>query len=338
MKRLSFLIILLISITAFSQVTKEDKPVNGVENNVLKESFSKEKALAENVAISCTCIDSISIQNKNAKETAVEVKHCIDKQVVGYQTTVKIGELLNSVQENVGSMKEGENLEITLANNPDSEDFKKYYYEIERELMATCPAIKSVTAMNNKEGQKSVSTNSLAIAEYNKGNAFIRENNYEKALPFYQRAVLFDPEFVFAWDNIGICNRKLGNFDEALKAYKTSLKLDPKGITALQNLPVVYISKKNYKKAIESYGELEKVEPDNPEVFYGKGVVYYQNLKDYEKALDNICKAYNLYISHNSPYRTDAEKLIQNLYNEFKAKDQIAKFDTILKANNISQN
>ena len=51
-----------------------------------------------------------------------------------------------------------------------------------------------------------------------------------------------------------------------------------------------------------------------------------------------MCKAYNLYISHNSPYRTDAEKLIQNLYNEFKAKGQTAKFDAILKANNISQN
>lgn len=330
--------ILLFSFASFAQVTKDGKPLNEEQNKVLKESFSKEKALAENVANSCKCIDSISVENKNAKETAIEVKQCIDKQVISYQTAVKIAELLNSVEDSAGTMKDGESYEITLENNPDSEDFKKHYYEIERELMANCPAIKSVTGMNNKENEKSVSTNSMAIAEYNKGNAFIRENNYEKALPFYQRAVLYDPEFVFAWDNIGICNRKLGNFDEALKAYKTSLKLDPKGITALQNLPVVYISKKNYKKAIESYGELEKVEPDNPEVFYGTGVVYYQNLKDYEKALDNMCKAYNLYISHNSPYRTDAEKLIQNLYNEFKAKGQTAKFDAILKANNISQN
>ena len=96
----------------------------------MKESFSKEKALAENVSISCKCIDSISVQNKNAKETAVEVKQCIDKQVIGYQTTVKIGELLSSMEDNVGNMKEGESLEITLENNPDSEDFKKYYYLI----------------------------------------------------------------------------------------------------------------------------------------------------------------------------------------------------------------
>lgn len=314
----------------FGQTTVEGKPLDDNQKKMVKETFTKEKILAENTEISCKCIDSISVQNKNAKETAVEVRECIDKVVVAYQMSLKLIESVDA--------KAGEKITITINSNPESEVYKEYYYEMERELMNSCPAIKSVTSMNNKENEKSVSNNALAIAEYNKGNAFIRENSYEKALPFYQRAVLFDPEFVFAWDNIGICSRRLGKFDEALKAYKMSLKLDPKGITALQNLPLVYVSKKNYKKAIESYGELAKVESDNPEVFYGIGVIYFQNLNDYEKALDNMCKAYNLYISHNSPYRTDAEKIIQTLHTHFKEKGKLDKFNEILSANNISQN
>ncbi len=67
-------------------------------------------------------------------------------------------------------------------------------------------------------------------------------------------------------------------------------------------------------------------------------IIYYENILDNEKALDNICKAYNLYVAQNSPYRTDAEKIIQSIYSDFKAKGKQDKFNEILKSNNISSN
>jgi len=33
-------------------------------------------------------------------------------------------------------------------------------------------------------------------------------------------------------------------------------------------------------------------------------------LNDFEKGLENMCKAYNMYVYLKSPYRTDAEKII----------------------------
>ena len=60
------------------------------------------------------------------------------------------------------------------------------------------------------------------------------------------------------------------------------------------------------------------------------------HLKEYEKGLDNICKAYNLYIVQKSPYRTDAELLISQLFKEMKNAGKETTFDEILKKNNIS--
>ena len=327
---LIFLSLILLSYNASAQMEIDGKPLNDEQKKMVKEAFSRQSMLSKTAASSCLCIDSITITNRSAKENAIEIKKCIDKEVVSYQSSLKILEAVD--------VKEGEEVTLTIYTNPESNAYKKYYFEIEKQLMDSCQAVKRVVGMNNKENEKSVSKNSEAIKEYNKGNGYLRQNDFANALPYYEKAVKIDSEFVFAWDNIGVCNRRLGNFDAAIDAYKKSIKLDPTGITAFQNISLAYVGKKNYKKAIESYNELSKLDRNNPEVYYGIGVIYYENLIDYEKALDNMCKAYNLYIEQNSPYRTDAEKVIQGIYSELKKQGKEAIFDKILETNNISKN
>ncbi len=62
------------------------------------------------------------------------------------------------------------------------------------------------------------------------------------------------------------------------------------------------------------------------------------NLQDFEKGLDNMCKAYVIYTQQKSPYRTDAEKVIAYIYSEMKKQNKTDKFNEVLKANNINQN
>jgi tetratricopeptide (TPR) repeat protein len=130
----------------------------------------------------------------------------------------------------------------------------------------------------------------------------------------------------------------LNKFDEAIDAYEKSLEIDPNGMMPLQNIAVAYQYKKEYKKAIKAYKKLAIIDKSNPEVFYGIGNVYTINLKDYEEGLDYLCKAYNMYIEQKSPYRTDAEKLINYIYSEMKEQGKEEKFNQILEANHISQN
>ena len=77
---------------------------------------------------------------------------------------------------------------------------------------------------------------------------------------------------------------------------------------------------------------------DDPESYYGIALVYIQNKKEYETALPFICKAYNLYVTQKSPYRSDAEKLINAIYAQMKAAGKEEAFWKVLKEHNISSN
>lgn len=182
---------------------------------------------------------------------------------------------------------------------------------------------------------KSISDNPKAIDAYNEGTPLLRQNNYEDALPHFQKAVKIDPNFPYAWDNIGICQRRLGNLDKALEAYKKSLAIDPSGKTPLRNIAVVYTYKKEYKKAIKWYKKSAKLDQSDPEIFYGIGRIQAIYLNHYEKGLNHLCKAYNIYVGQHSPYRTDAEKIINLVYTKMKENGQENQFKAILKKHNI---
>jgi tetratricopeptide (TPR) repeat protein len=176
-----------------------------------------------------------------------------------------------------------------------------------------------------------MSNNTEAYHYYNLGLNDFNEKKYEKALKLFQKAVKIEENFAFAWDNIGVCNRFLGNFDEAIAAYEKSIAIDPKGKMPLQNIAVVFIYKKEYNKAILAYEKLAKLDAENAEVFYGIGQVCFQYTKENEKALRNMCQAYNLYVQQKSPYRTDAEKIISMIFAEYKKENKEKEFYDILK-------
>ena len=253
-----------------------------------------------------------------------------------------MGVKLASIKDLEKEAKEGEdgkkNINISINVNTDSNEYKEYYYEIERYLINNCKAIRDKIAANDKPNEKSLAKNDESRKYYNSGLEEAKIEHYEKAIENFKKAVVFDPEFAFAYDNIGICYRKLNKYDEAIDAYEKSIKIDPNGITPLQNIAVAYQYKNEYKKAVKAYEKLAELDKSNPEVYYGIGQIYAQNLFDYEKALENLCEAYTLYVAQKSPYRTDAETLIQIVYKEMKKQGKEALFNEILKKHNISGN
>lgn len=317
MKSIFTIFLLLSGLLAYSQISD----MMPSEKELLKSSANQ----------ACLCIDSIKIINKTSLEISKDLSKCIDKQTTAYQISIKI---LKSQKEVEKSGNKNVNLEINT--NQDSKEFKKYYYELERELKSNCVSLNNKINSNEKKSHKSVSENEKALEFYNLGVKENETKNHKKALEYFKKAVKEDHNFPFAWDNIGYTNRALGNYDDALKAYQTSLEIDPTGKMPLQNIPVVYIYKKDYQKAVDAYLDLKKIYLDDPEVDYGIGVIYYENLKNNEKALDYMCKAYNKYTEMKSPYRTDAESIIRNIYQLMNKDGKKEEFLKILKINNIN--
>jgi len=285
------------------------------------------KELSEN---SCKCIGLIDTIDKFPKTVSKEINKCINKQVSAYQLGFKLMKIDTTNLES-------KNINILINANEYSNEFKKYYYEIERYLFENCSSLKSKIASFEKRSNKSISENPKALEFYSKGISEIKKQNLKKAILFFKKSVQIDPTFAFAWDNLGISYRKLNNYDKAIESYEKSLEIDPNGLMPLQNIAVVYQYKKEYKKAIKTYERLAELDENNPEIYYGIGQIYSLNLQNYEKGLDNMCKAYNMYAEQKSPYRTDAEKVISMIYSEMKKLGREQKFDEILKLNNISQ-
>lgn len=328
MKHIVSLFLITLSISyGYSQETSDK------DNEV---TLDQKKLLAELSDKACKCIDSIETANKSRDSISSEISACLKEYVGAYQMGIKIA----SIKDLEKTAKVGEDgkkqIDITINMNEDSKEFKEYYYDMERYLVKNCPAIKNKIAANDKIGEKSISRNSEAIKYYNLGLDETKKENFEKAIEYYKKALVFDPNFAFAYDNIGINYRRLNKFDEAIEAYEKSLEIDPTGIMPLQNLGIAYIYKKEYKKGVKAYERLAKVDPNNPEVFYGIGNIYTQYLFEYEKALENLCQAYNLYVEQKSPYRTDAETLIQIVYREMKKQGKEALFESILAKYHIS--
>jgi tetratricopeptide (TPR) repeat protein len=272
--------------------------------------------------------------NRSREEVAGDVNICITAQTGVYLVGMK---LLNIDTLKDAVIKDGKT-EINVSINMDenSAEFKAAYYDLERYMIDSCQSMKKKLAASEKQREKSLSTNKEALEYYYAGIDESEKGNYEAAIKKLKKAIRIDPEFAFAWDNLGVCYRKMEKYDDAIDAYNRSLEIDPNGSMPLQNIAIVYEYKKEYDKALKAYERLAKLDKNNPETFYGIGRMYVLAYNDFEKALDNLCKAYNLYIEQKSAFRADAEKVIQIIYGEMKKQGKEDKFKEILKKNNIS--
>lgn len=319
--------IIFISIFIFSHISG----ISQENKNLNSETLLKE--LSEN---GCQCIDSIAMYNKPKIEAVKAISECINKQTTTLQMGSKLMEI-DILKENAEVLEEKKQKNISINTNENSNEYKKYYYELERYMMNNCTSLKEKIASYEKQSVKSFTDNKKANEYYSKGLEESKKENLEKALQFFEKAVKEDSNFAFAWDNLGVIYRKLNKYDSAIEAYKKSIEIDPNGLMPLQNIAVVYQYKEEYQNAINAYKKLAEIDKNNPEIYYGIGNVYTTNLKDYEKGLENMCLAYNMYIEQKSPYRTDAEKIINIIYSEMKKQGKEEKFNQILKTHNINQ-
>ena len=139
-------------------------------------------------------------------------------------------------------------------------------------------------------------------------------HRYAAAVGNYQKAVELDPQFMKAYDNLGLCYAFLGRYDEAVENYrkatrlnrlqkpgspwpplnfslllteqgkldeaephlKEALQYDPKFARAHFHLGVLYDKQKKYREAIQSLTEAASSDPAYPEPWYLLGKIYHR--------------------------------------------------------------
>lgn len=284
----------------------------------------------------CECIDEIELGTEK-KEINDNINSCITEAIVSNQVQNNLIGQLTKALEDIDASKKGTDSLVVTSDKGVVISANKDYAKIEEYLLRNCQSLKVLISSDNTRHENSMSNHDKALEFYNDGVDYFRNGNYKKALPKFKKAVKFDKEFAFAWDNLGVCQRKLGRYKEAINSYNESLKLDPLGRVPLMNIPVAYELLKDYDNAILAYERFSDLYPDDAEDYYGIGRMYHMK-GNYKDALDSMFKAYLKYKEMKSPYVQDAERNISIFYNEMKEKGMLDVFNELAKKHNITIN
>lgn len=258
----------------------------------------------------CECISKINTEN-NTKNKAI--KNCIAAAVVkNLKTDVASNE--NNVSE----------VQLEAAA----------YKKIEAYLVDNCNALKELAFTESEEFEHSTSQNVLAQLAYDDGMELMESGDNDTAILKFKKAIEIDPNFAFSWDNLGVCYRKSNQYEEAINAYKKSLEINPEGRMPLMNIAVTYNLKKEFDQAIFYYNKFISIYSNDPEGYYGLGLILYTN-GSLEEGLDNLIHAYTIYSAQNSPYRADAAKKIGYMYNDLKKNDKLDIFNKVAAKYNL---
>jgi tetratricopeptide (TPR) repeat protein len=131
-----------------------------------------------------------------------------------------------------------------------------------------------------------------AIDFYNQGNKHLEEN-LEKAIEFYDKAIQANPGLVLAWNNKGYALNQLGQFEKAIPTLARAIQLDRTLVIALNNLGDSLQGLGRNEEAIATYNESLKLEPDNYSAWCGIGTGFY-HLQQFEKTIEVADKLIHL--------------------------------------------
>jgi Tfp pilus assembly protein PilF len=137
---------------------------------------------------------------------------------------------------------------------------------------------------------------------YNRGNVFMNEKNYDRAIGDYSKAIELNPNYAEAYYNRGIVYMNEKNYDRAIRDYSKAIELNPNYTEAYNNRGNIFKNNKNYDRALEDYNKAIELNPKLTEAYNNRGVVFINKnrnadaISDFNKAIElkpNLTEAYN---------------------------------------------
>jgi len=151
---------------------------------------------------------------------------------------------------------------------------------------------------NNNQYDKALAAYTKAIevnpqyaeAYKNRGIVYLYLKEYDKAMADNNKAIEVNPQYSNAYNNRGIVYRILKEYDKAMADYNKAIEINPQLFQAYHNRGNVYRDLKEYDKAMADYNKTIEINPQNADAYLDRGGVYH-NLKEYDKAIAEYNKA-----------------------------------------------
>lgn len=126
------------------------------------------------------------------------------------------------------------------------------------------PASKGLTVGKNQAGfelSNSFIDKLVAREIKNTGDKFANEDNFNKAIYYYEKAIEKKPDYPAPYYNLAKAHEKNGNPDQTIKTYLKLLKVKPDEVEAQTLLGECYEGKGDYEKARQMYEKAAKTDP-----------------------------------------------------------------------------
>jgi protein O-GlcNAc transferase len=179
------------------------------------------------------------------------------------------------------------------------------------------------------------SNHALSVTHFNEALYFHTNGNDEKAIEHYQKALHYQPDFVYALSNLGTLLHQAGALNSAEKHYRHALSLAPQDAITHVNLAYVLNDQNNsleafehsqcaltlnpnlvgayigmgqaldklnrFSAAIECFQKALSMCPNDAKIHYDLGVMY-QAQGDFDNAIESYCNAIQYNPNHPSAY------------------------------------
>lgn len=153
------------------------------------------------------------------------------------------------------------------------------------------------SAGDNESGSGTVSTGDKSfenLSLYSSGLYYKSIQDYQKAIKDFLKAAESQTEMHRIYYQLSECYYYLQDYETAVNYSMLSIKADKKFKDPYELLYRIYMTLGNYAKAAGALESLVEVNPELINIHYSLGVFYYNQLKDYDKALVSFGKIIEL--------------------------------------------
>jgi tetratricopeptide (TPR) repeat protein len=132
-----------------------------------------------------------------------------------------------------------------------------------------------------------------------RGGAYLRKREYDRAIQDLDQAVRRDPNYAPAFQSRGTAYSLKGEYERAIGDFNQAIRLDPKSATSFYARGGVYNVQGQYDRAIQDFDQAIRLKPDLAPVFFAatfheRGLAY-AGKGQYDRALRDYDQAIRLY-------------------------------------------
>jgi tetratricopeptide (TPR) repeat protein len=168
----------------------------------------------------------------------------------------------------------------------------------------------------------------IARAFSNRGGAYLRERQYDRAIQDLDQAIRRDPNYAPAFQSRGTAYSLKGQNDRAIRDFNQAIRLDPKSATSFYARGGVYNVQGQYDRAIQDFDQAIRLKPDLAPVFFAatfheRGLAYFGK-GQYGRAIQDYDQAIRLYPNLTQAV-SDRDAALRALQRPARAEAEVAK-------------